>query len=329
MPSIEALYVICAVNGIMQAGIYAGCMGVLSKYLPKDLLPFGNKVMGLGMAFYGVIAYGVPAIFVSLGSWNLSFIVVGIFFIVPIVFFFFFVNKMKKYPRIVYEQTDEKQNVVERQKEKPYFELKSKKSGVYYYISMVFVTLVTNCSLFAVWNWIPNMLYDIYSMPQGYSILITLLAPLVQGFGSFIAISACQKYDNIFKISLSWIIVSLVSIIPLIFFYNSSIILLIALLLVFIISGQGARSVFGGVLAFNMRSRINSGSFCALTNAFASFAASFMPTIAGKIIESYEGVLGYGKLFLCTSIITAICVITISIVVIVAKHLNKKERKEI
>jgi sugar phosphate permease len=36
-PSIEFVYFVCAFNGIVQAGIYSGCMSVLSKYLPFDV----------------------------------------------------------------------------------------------------------------------------------------------------------------------------------------------------------------------------------------------------------------------------------------------------
>lgn len=41
--SIVLAYVLCGVNGVFQAGIYSGCMGILSKHLPLKLLPYAKS----------------------------------------------------------------------------------------------------------------------------------------------------------------------------------------------------------------------------------------------------------------------------------------------
>ena len=85
MPSMELLYVLCAVNGALQAGIYSGVMAIISKYAPAKLLPYANRVMSTGGAIYGVLSYGVPAIFVGFGLWNVPFVLLGIVFAITVV----------------------------------------------------------------------------------------------------------------------------------------------------------------------------------------------------------------------------------------------------
>lgn len=320
MPSIEALYVICAINGVVQAGIYSGCMAVLSKYLPKEMLPYGNKIMSLGIAFYGVIAYGTPAIFVSLGSWNLSFIVIGILFFGPIIFFFCAVSNMKKYSEFI-ERKEE--IIVSEQNEQTIFEINGKTDVICFYVLMMWITLVGNCAHYMVMNWIPNLLHGVFSMPQGYSILITLLAPVAQAIGPMIVIGRCEKSKNITAISISWAIVGLITNVILIFAYSTNIVLVIVLLLLFILLGQGSRTVFGGVLAFKLRDKINSGAYIATTNAVASLAAGIMPPIAGLIIDSCSGFSGYGKLFFVVSVIYLAFILTLSLLLYFTKIKKK------
>ena len=114
-PTLELIYLICAVNGALQAGVYSGCMAVLSKYLPKSMLPFANTMITLGSAVAGGISYGVPALCVSLGRWDMPFIVLGIIFFVSGVIFFYACSVMSKFPPLLAENnSDSRESKVEK-----------------------------------------------------------------------------------------------------------------------------------------------------------------------------------------------------------------------
>jgi MFS family permease len=126
MPSMTAMYVLCTVNGALQAGIYAACMAVISKNLNKEYLPYANKIMSLGTAIASMISYGVPALFVALGSWNMPFITLGILFGVSVVFYFYASKKIKAYPVEIVISND----VNDEKAEHPVYVLNSKMKKV-------------------------------------------------------------------------------------------------------------------------------------------------------------------------------------------------------
>lgn len=302
--SIEFMYLICAINGVMQAGIYSGCMAVLNKYVPNKMLPFANKMMTGGTVLYGVISYGTPALFVGSGLWNVPFILLGALFLLSIVFFFLSVQRMKSYSHAyVYDIVNPK---ISSEKIKPYIEISSQKGKIFYITVMLLISFLGNTVYYCVLNWVPNMLHDVFSMPQEFSILITLLVPLISGVFSIYSISECEKRKNIITVSAIFYFVSLVGIVLLCFFFTSNIVLSIILVAVYLGATSGGRAVFGGVIAFKMNSVVNSGSYLASSNAIAAFVAGIVPTLIGTIIDNGVGVQGYGTSYYITSIISIV-----------------------
>jgi MHS family proline/betaine transporter-like MFS transporter len=287
----KLIYVLCACNGALQAGIYSGCMSVISKYLLKKLIPFANAVMSSGSALSGCMSYGASALFVAMGHWELGFIVLGGLFFASAVVFFIAVTLMKKFPP---EVVVEHGHIVVMHEEEPFVRLNERIDKIKFVALLLLITFTSNCAHYAILNWMPDMLHELFGMPQSYSILITLVAPLVMLAGSFIAIFFCEKTENILKVNIVLNVVSIVFYIPLIFVCGVNIILTLLLLIVFIGSAASARVVFGGIMAMKMRSQINTGGYIASTNAMASIAAGVMPPIAGSLISSH----GYSVLFI-------------------------------
>ena len=61
--SIVPIYVIYAIGGVFQAGLWAGIIGILSTHLPGEKLAFANKIMAIGLPVAGGISYGFSSIF--------------------------------------------------------------------------------------------------------------------------------------------------------------------------------------------------------------------------------------------------------------------------
>ncbi len=301
MPSMTAMYVLCTINGALQAGIYSGCMAVLSKNLNKSYLPFANKLMSMGTAIASMISYGVPALFVALGSWNMPFIFLGILFALSVVFFFYASKKIKAYPvEIVISE-----NMADTKAEHPIFILNSKLKYVGFLSLAMSLSLLGNAVYYAVLNWMPSMMNEVHSMPQEYSILITLLVPIARMFCPLVTVSVCEKHGNVFMIGTIISILSLVTFIPFVFLYNSNIVIVIILLVAYNLVTPGISVIYGSILAFNMRSQINVGSYMAIVNAVASIMAGVIPPIAGAIIDSGNGG-NYGITYVICAIITIV-----------------------
>jgi len=298
--NLDLIYVLCAVNGGLQAGIYAGCMSVISKYLLKNLLPFANTVMSVGTPVSSMISYGAAALFVGMGRWELPFIILGGFFLVSVVIFFIAVTLMKRFPPEVVEDHG---HIVVAHEEKPYVTLKTGKDKGLYMGIILMVVLVSNCMHYSIMNWLPSMLNKIFGMPESASILISIIAPLIMFLFSFVAIYTCEKQQDIIKVFGVFMIIAVIAYLPLVFVFDVNIILTLALIILFIGLASAGRVVLAGVISFKMRSQINTGSYMASTNAMASIAAGVMPTVTGCVIDAY----GYQAFFYVVLGVVALC----------------------
>ena len=319
MPSMTAMYVLCAVNGALQAGIYAACMAVISKNLNKEYLPYANKIMSIGSAVASMVSYGVPALFVALGSWNMPFIVLGALFLISVVFFFYASNKIKSYP-VEIIISDDANNV---KAEHPVYILNTKLKKAGFFAIMMVLSLVTNAVYYGVINWIPNMMHEVHKMPQEYSILITLLVPISRMFCPLFTITICEKRKNVFMVAAILSALSLIPFIPFVFLYNSNVVLVIVLLVLYNLIAPGISTIYVSILAFNMRSQLNTGAYTAIINAVAAVMAGIAPPIAGAIIDGGNGG-NYGTTYVVCAIIT---VVQLALLFALALTFSKNRKK--
>ena len=103
--------------------------------------------------------------------------------------------------------------------------------------------------------------------------------------------------------------ISAVFFLPMTFMHDVNIIFTLVCMVVFTAFGMGARSVFSSILAFKMRTQINSGGYLAFTNAFAALAAGVMPTLSATIIDT----AGYRTLFIIAFVITLLYIAIVAV----------------
>ena len=321
---VKQAWVLFAFTGAFQAGIYAGCMYILSLYLPADMLPFANSLMQSGFAIGNTVAYCVSALFVSLSLWTLPYIIFGVLFLAAVVFFGIVTRKAaatfpeagKRRRAAAKPQKDgacegkiadgavndggesdcesgDKVNATGdgkgRQSELSYnkglFTLKNgAQRALFYFLSIVYSLLVTTL-YYAINNWVGNFFKEVYGLPDSVSIVISLIVPIMTFFGPFIAISLSKKRKNYIKSAVVAVFVPLAAALALVFFYDAGIIVAMLLIAVFIV-GTKVLTGFQSVATFDMRTEINAGSYSAMVNAAASVSAALAPTVMGKIIDA-------------------------------------------
>ncbi len=313
--SLNAIYVISGLNGIFTVGIFVGIMAILSKTVPASLLPYSNKVMSIGGSLYNVLAYGLPALFVDFGLWRVPFLIAGGLSLIFGVLFFIALTKMKKY-------SVEKVAVVEK-KDSPVFILKNKKIVVLYYILFMVLAIFSNATYYCIFIYFPNLLKEVFNMPDSYSILITLIVPLISSISAVVSISICSKRKNLFSVGALFGVLALVFITLLAFLYDVNIILTLVLAVVGLALRNGAHATFGSVLAFNMRNQVNTGSYLAGINAIASLCAGIIPPLLGNLMDSFSGTKGFGACYFIAIITLAI---TIIFLFVLALFLNKNQK---
>lgn len=314
---VKQAWVLFAFSGAFQAGIYAGCMYILSLYLPADMLPFANSLMQSGFAIGNTVAYCVSALFVSLSLWTLPYIIFGVLFLAAVVFFGIVTRKAaatfpeagKRRRAAAKPQKDDAcegkiaGGAVNDDNEKDgesggkgggqselsynkgLFTLKNgAQRALFYFLSIVYSLLVTTL-YYAINNWVGNFFKEVYGLPDSVSIVISLIVPIMTFFGPFIAISLSKKRKNYIKTAAVAVLVPLVSALALAFFYGAGIIVAMLFIAVFIV-GTKVLTGLQSVATFDMRTEINAGSYSAMINAAASVSAALAPTVVGKIIDA-------------------------------------------
>lgn len=314
--SLNAIYVIQALNGFFTAGIYVGIMAALSKNLPSELLPYSNKIMSLGGAMYNVLSYGLSALFVGFGMWRVPFIITGVGSVIFGILFFLALGKMKNF--------NVEKGVKEEKRDKPVFNLKGKKQILLYYVIFIVVALFANVPYYSIFVYVPNLMKDVFSMPDSYSILITLIVPLGSSLCAVLSVSMCSNRRNIFSVGVFFSTLCIVAIVLLTLLYEKNMILSLVLVIAVISLRTASNTVVSSVLAFNMRKQVNTGSYLAAVNSVASLCAGIVPPIIGNLIDSYPGVQGFSAAYFVALVFMALFLVS---QIILTVYFNKQQRK--
>ena len=316
---ITQIYVIYALSGFVQAGLWAGIIAVLSMYLPKKMLASANRVLSLGMPIAGGISYGVSAIFNAFNNWNLPFIILGALSLVSVCVFCFLLKRVDKIPRFFEEETDN--SATKRDVEYKLVDLSSAWKKVCFYVTFLILSFLSTALYYAVLNWIPSLMVDVFSLSESVSTLITTIVPLSMMIGAVVFINFCEKYKNVMMLGVVFFAISLIILLFLVFFYNFNMIVSLVAIILFLNIVHGARSLFYSVLPLKMRNQLNSGALAAIANAFASLGASVAPTVIGAVIESSGWAISYLAVFVVEAVMI---LIMIALGIAIGKNLKKQ-----
>ena len=289
---IVLIWVLFAIQGAFQAGIYAGCMYVLSTYLPQSLVSVGNGFMQGGFAIGNTVAYIISAIFVALGAWRVPYVFFGIVFLCATVFFGVVTAKVaKKYPHV----KTHRENSVKELKEthehdselffnRGLFTFKNNGQKALFYVLSVLYSVIATALYYAVNNWVGNYLKEVFGFTDSVSIIISVVVPIMSFFGPIMAIAYSKKHKNYIKSSVLFALIPLIAAGIMIFAYDFNAVIAVIVVAAFIV---GTKMLTGlqSVATFDMRTELNTGSYTAMVNAAASVSAGIAPTIVGKIIE--------------------------------------------
>lgn len=275
------MYWLLALNGLLQAAVWGMCIAVLTKYLPKEKMPFANTVMNIGTAIAGIISYGSASLFVGFDMWNVPFIFLGIILSISGVLFFLAVHLCQKLPISEKEITLNQTNT-----ELDLLPLTNKLRKSLFFIISFIISIFIHSVFYAGMNWMPSLLTEVHAQKSSVGILISVLAPLATILGSIFAIKHCEKYKNFIAVALIYMLITTIFSALLLFLFNSNMYIAIICLILFLVIAMGEITIVFSVLSLKMYKYVNSGAHSGLMNAAGGYAAGFAPTIAGAIIDT-------------------------------------------
>ena len=314
------IWLLFAVNGCLQAGGYAGIMLIFAKNLPYKYLAGTNRIVSSSGVAANVLSFGFATVSVSFFDWRFGFYVLGGLFVLSVLVFAFSYSGTVK---AIKEREKEAETACDNSvplKAEPeiYADISGKNKKVVFYAVVLVEIFLFNALHFAVNNWFSDILYNVYNIPKNYSMLITIVVPMVILLGPIISIGYTEKHPDVLRGALLFASVTLIFPLYMIFFYDLNVIATILVLLIYLILINGGRIFFSSIMAFRMRKVLNAGSYSAITNASASVAAGVAPTVVGFIAD----LGGWGVSFLSLFVINAVLALSILVAVFIFKKLG-------
>ena len=313
--SITYLFIIFALNGILQAGIYGASIKLFNKYLTEKQYFNAIKIIQLGQSLALILSYSLSAYYVSISKWEMPFILIGIGFLVSVIFFFCSISSITRYIR-----ANRVEDVANNKQEKPQSQstllnASAKKLLFTILVLVCIMAIFTYSAYYGLNGWISKLLYDEYNVDKAYSILISVAINVVISIFTVVGINVTLKLKNCLHATIFAAGVSVVSALCLTFFYSVSAVVTMILCLLYMIMNKVGGSAYSSITAYKLRLIIEPGKYSFLSNAFASLGACIGPTLLSVIFES----LNWESSFLTLAILAFILLI-LAVAFIVAEN---------
>lgn len=314
---LEQLWWLLALNGLLQAMVWGMCMSALKKHLPSRLLPVANTVMNVGTAVAGVISYGTASLFVSFSRWDLPFIVLGILLSLSAVIFFVAVkiNEQRINDEEILTAT-----VLQKTLGENLIKLNTKSKIAVFYVVTFILSMLIHCVFYAVMNWMPNLLTDVYGYSNSVGILVSVFAPLATVIGPIIAVYHCEKKENYVGVQCLYLAITAVLGVAIALIYDKNSLLIIVLIIAFLIISQATVTLVFSILPIKVGKFVDTGSHSALMNGAGGIAAGLMPTIIGSVIDTSGWAFSY-------IVIAIVCVVNFLSILLIFLLMNNKRKK--
>jgi len=284
---IEQHYIIFAINGILQAGIWGILLKILSIYLPMRLLPIANQIMSAAPAAASAIAYGVAALFGD--NWKLPFFILGVLLLLTVVLYTASVNIVARFPKDMSTHhivmSDGTEADVSDEEENDFIHLNSKRRVAIFYAVSIFVGFIVTSIFFMLNNSLDIYLKEVGGFSNSTAKILTVFAPLAAVIGPLVCVRSCERHRNFIAVAAVYFGLALVVCAVVLFVFDKSVFAALALIVIFLVLANGGRSVSLSIAALKMRTKIDTGVYSTIVNAVASVASGVAPKIITAILD--------------------------------------------
>ena len=286
--SIYQHYVLYAIKGLLQAGIWGCELKVLSVHLPSRLLPVANQIMSAGPALAGASAYGVAAAFGE--DWQTPFLVMGIIIFAAVLLYFVSVTYMERFPGEVETHhvvhSDGTEEDVSDEDENDFIHLDNKRRVLIFYAAAMLMGFLFTSLYFMVNNNLDMYLKEIGGFSNDVSKLLTIFAPVCAVVGPLMTVRSCEKHKNFITVCAFYFGIAMICALLLLFFFDKNVAVSLGLVVLFIVFVNGGRSVTLSIASLRMRKKIDTGVFSTTVNAVSSLASGLSPKIITRILDN-------------------------------------------
>ena len=178
------------VNGAAQSMLWCTLIELISHKVPSEHRRKAIFAMSITVALGTTSIYGIAALCMAMDRVFLTFFVAAAILLCAAGAWLYVTRVLKDMPEV---QAQEKQAVSEKADHTP---SGAQIAGLLSFIVCGFLAVGNGFMKDTMVTWVPSLLYDEFHLPTSYSVLITLILPLLAFFGATIALTMHKKISN-------------------------------------------------------------------------------------------------------------------------------------
>ena len=315
-PNFAIVKYVWLLNGLAMSVLWPTLIRLLSETLPRESMARASVVLGTTVATGTLIIYGLSALFAELQVFKLAFFLPAVVLpAVGVIWLCAFspLTKIKAVP----VETEKREETAPQEKGKmPRDLLRS------ICILAVFA-VATNLVKDGLTTWVPSILKENYGMPDSFSILLTLLLPMVAVFGNFFAVQLHKKVsDFVLQCGTGFLLAGvLVGGVIGLLSTKLVIVTLIGFALVnFLVSSSN--STITSIFPLFMKGKVNSGLIAGVLNGCCYVGSTISSYGLGALADSF----GWNTVFYVLLAVCCAVVLTAAVYWLIGFLKRKKEK---
>ena len=293
-------------NGIVQSVLWSTLIKTLSDFVSDKKLPKAILAMSTTVAIGTLVAYGISSVSVRFGTWKIVFYVASIVLVISaIIWFTLFGSNPKKVIEIE-EQKSEK--------------VKMGRVVLLALFITAFAGIANGFIKDGINTWVPSVLYEEFGISQSFSILLTLLLPMVSTLGAAIAKKVHEKIPSHAAMNFIFYIFSALLCGGILLSLKLHSIVAIMVCFICVACGMSMiNNVITSMFALDYRRLLNAGFAAGLLNTFCYIGSTVTSYTLGAVSQAR----GWNAVFI---IMLAVCVV--AAVICLAGIISERKMKE-
>ncbi len=293
-------------NGIVQSVLWSTLIKTLSDFLSDQKLPKAILAMSTTVAVGTFIAYGISSLCVRAGAWQTVFYVASAVLIISAFVWLTLFGPSRKPSIQVAEQKNDK--------------VKMSKAVLLALLLAAFAGIANGFIKDGINTWVPSVLYEEFGVSQSFSILLTLLLPLVSTMGAAIAKKVHEKVASHAAMNLIFFFISALLCAGILISLRLHSIVAVMLCFIGVACGMAMiNNVITSMFALDYRRMLNAGFAAGLLNTFCYIGSTTTSYTLGAVSQAH----GWNAVFI---IMLAVCIV--AGVICLTGILTEKKMKE-
>ncbi len=296
--NVFVMTILWGINGLVLSVLWCHSIKLLSMIQDKRYMTSSVTAMSVTLPVGVVSAYGFSALFTYLNIWRIDYVFSSVMLILMGILFFVVLGK------IDITQSNQDLNNKDPKTGKSIFKVFGIMS-----IPLLLIAICAGIIRDASSTWMPVLLSEKYSLPDFFSIILTLGLPLMGVFTAVISTRLIKITKGVFGSCLVAGVSAVIITSALALILDMPFILLVVLFMILSVAGYVLSNTITSILPLFYKDRVKSGQTAGVTNACVYLGSTISSFCLGGIIDSF----GW-QMFLISLLAVAVIVTLMSLI---------------